>query len=116
MVVGPFAPNQSVSAHNAAASQQHNTSLYSRAGLILYTFCGRPRERPTTHHSNRDTKKKRKAEETGRSRFRGDERRSQKRDKKKKSSDGRTRERLELVALASFDFLLLGVTVCALAQ
>lgn len=49
-------------------------------------------------------KKKRKAEETGRSRFRGDERRSQKRDKKKKSSDGRTRERLELVALASFDF------------
>lgn len=36
--------------------------------------------------------------------------------RKKKSSDGRTRERLELVALASFDLLLLGVTVCALAQ
>lgn len=35
---------------------------------------------------------------------------------RKKSSDGRTRERLELVALAFFDFLLLGVTVCALAQ
>lgn len=116
MVVGPFAPNQSVSAHNAAASQQHNTSLYSRAGLILYTFCGRPRERPTTHHSNRDTKKSGKQKKLVAADFaetNGDHKRGI---RKKKSSDGRTRERLELVALASFDFLLLGVTVCALAQ